>query len=78
MSAMHNFMALVCVDLGCSSPTLWPDIWGRWGEAYTVRKLLGLMNISLYRRMTGRILGKRGTKGCDRYELSPYFSVVRS
>ena len=38
---MHNVMALVCVGLGLSSPTLWPDIWGRWTDAYTVRKLWG-------------------------------------
>jgi hypothetical protein len=37
----HRFVALVCVGLGLSSPTLWPDMWGRWGEAYTVRKLWG-------------------------------------
>ena len=37
----HNIMALVCVGFCHSSPTLWPDIWGRWGDAYTVRKLWG-------------------------------------
>ena len=41
MSATHDAIALVCVSLGYSSPTLWPDIWGRWGDAYTVRKLWG-------------------------------------
>ena len=41
MSAMHNATALVCVGLGCSNPTLWPDLWGPWGDAYTVRKLWG-------------------------------------
>jgi len=41
MSAIHNVTALVCVGLGNSSPTLWPDIWGRWGDAYTVRRLWG-------------------------------------
>jgi len=41
ISAMHNALALVCVGLGHSSPTLWPDIWGHWGDAYTVRKLWG-------------------------------------
>ena len=41
MSAMHNAMALVCVGLCHSSPTLWPDLWGRWRDAYTVRKLWG-------------------------------------
>ena len=41
LGVTHNIMALVCVGLGYSSPTLWPDIWGRWGDAYTLRKLWG-------------------------------------
>jgi len=41
MGMMHNIMALVCVGLGLSSPTLWPDIGGRWADAYTLRKLWG-------------------------------------
>ena len=41
VGVVHNVAALVCVGLGYSSPTLWPDIWGRWGDAYTVRKLWG-------------------------------------
>ena len=41
VGAMHNVMALVGVGLCYSSPTLWPDIWGRWRDAYTVRKLWG-------------------------------------
>ncbi|KAF9780801.1 membrane bound O-acyl transferase family-domain-containing protein [Thelephora terrestris] len=34
----HNLLALVCVGLGGSSPTLWPDNWGSWGDAYTIRR----------------------------------------
>ena len=41
MSGIDNAMALVCVGLFHWSPTLWPDIWGRWRDAYTVRKLWG-------------------------------------
>ena len=41
ISSMHNALALVCVGLGYSSPTVWPDICGRWGDAYTVRKIWG-------------------------------------
>jgi len=37
----HNALGLLCVGLGHSSPTLWPDIWGSWGDAYTVRRLWG-------------------------------------
>ena len=33
--------ALVSVGLGLSSPTLWPDMWGSWGNAYTIRRLWG-------------------------------------
>ena len=42
--AAHNITSLVCVGLGYSSPTLWPDIWGRWRDAYTVRKLWGYVH----------------------------------
>ena len=41
VGVVHNVAALACVGLGRSSPTLWPDIWGRWGDAYTLRKLWG-------------------------------------
>jgi len=41
IGASPRIPALVCVGLGFSSPTLWPDMWGRWGDAYTVRKLWG-------------------------------------
>jgi hypothetical protein len=41
VSTSYRFLALVCVGLGFSSPTLWPDLWGHWGEAYTVRNLWG-------------------------------------
>ena len=37
----HGIFALVCIGLGSSSSTLWPDIWGRWEDAYTVRKYWG-------------------------------------
>ena len=38
---MHDVLALICVGLGHSSPMVWPGIWGRWADAYTVRKLWG-------------------------------------
>ena len=41
MSAIHNAVAIVGVGLCNSSPTLWPDIWGRWKDAYTLRKTWG-------------------------------------
>ena len=44
MGVVHSALALVCVGLCQSSPTLWPDIWDRWGEAYTLRKLWGYVH----------------------------------
>ena len=41
ISMTHNVQALVCVGLFNSSPTLWPDMWGRWSDGYTLRKLWG-------------------------------------
>ena len=41
MGVLYNTMALVCVGIGCSSPTQWPDVWGDWRDAYTVRKFWG-------------------------------------
>ena len=41
LGVMHNITALICVGLGYSSPPLWPDIWGQWENAYTVRRLWG-------------------------------------
>jgi len=38
---VHNVATLMCVGSGHSSPILWPDMWGRWGDAYTVRRLWG-------------------------------------
>ena len=40
VGVIHNLTSLVFVGLG-SSPTLWPDMWGHWRDAYTVRKLWG-------------------------------------
>lgn len=44
LSATHNVVALALVGFGHSSPTLWPDVWGSWGDAYTVRKLWGCVS----------------------------------
>ena len=41
VGVIHNTMGLLCVGLGYSSPTLWPDIWGRWRDAFTLRQLWG-------------------------------------
>ena len=57
ISTTHNAVALVCVGLG-SNPTLWPDIWGSWGDAYTVRKLWGYVrsrSLHSLRQMTSHV-----------------------
>ena len=78
ISATHNVMALVCVGLGRSSPTLWPDIWGDWRDAHTVRKLWGYIHSRTFHchQMTRHVLGEHGTKSCDRYERSPCFFAI--
>jgi len=48
ISVRHNVIALVCVGLGNSSPTLWPDICGGWGDAYTVRRLWGYVHPRIF------------------------------
>ena len=62
----HSLLSLVCVGIGQSSPTLWPDMWGSWGDAYTVRKLWGCVrweNISALLALTRRFfLDERGIK----------------
>lgn len=37
----HHIAALLCVGLGHDSPTLWPDVLGNWGDAFTIRKFWG-------------------------------------
>ena len=44
LCSIHNVVALVCVGLGNSNPTLWPDLFGRWRDAYTLRKLWGYVH----------------------------------
>ena len=72
---LHGILALVCVFFGRASPTLWPDIWGRWSEAYTVRKLWGyvLRGALTSRQLTKHVLDKHGTRPCDRCEHLPFF-----
>lgn len=73
LSAAHNIVALMFVGFGHSSPTLWPDVWGCWGDAYTVRRLWGYVRSGTFafpRPLTIRILGGHGTSKCDRLESS--------
>ena len=38
---MQSILGLISVGLGGSSPSLWPNMTGRWGDAYTVRRFWG-------------------------------------
>ena len=41
LKILHNIGAIVCVGTGHNSPTLWPNVWGNWGDAYTLRRFWG-------------------------------------
>ena len=45
---VQRIAALVCVGLGHADPTLWPDMMGRWSDAYTVRKFWGYVCRGIY------------------------------
>ena len=71
LTIVQNTFALVCVGLGGSSPTLWPEIWGRWGDAYTLRRFWGYVcrvTTCFRQSFTWRALGERGNKCSDRCE----------
>ena len=48
MVAAHDALALVCVGLDYSSPVLWPHMWGRWEDAYTLRKFWGYVRLRTF------------------------------
>ena len=41
LSIIHTFFSIVFVASGLSTPDLWPDTFGKWSDAYTVRKFWG-------------------------------------
>ena len=41
MNAIYFAMAAGSVALGLHEPKMWPDVFGAWGDAYTVRRLWG-------------------------------------
>ena len=64
---LQKGFTLVCVGLGASSsPTLWPEVWGRWGDAYTIRRFGGTC---IGQPFASCASGGRGTKCSDRCEF---------
>ena len=42
MIAMHySLLAAIFVAVGFSQPCDWPEVYGRWSDAYTVRRFWG-------------------------------------
>lgn len=41
LSLMQTMLSIVCVGTGISEPKGWPPLFGKWGDAYTVRKFWG-------------------------------------
>lgn len=41
LSIMHTFCSIVFVGSGLSTPDLWPNTFGKWGDAYTIRRFWG-------------------------------------
>ena len=44
----HRGFAMVCVatGMGNGDPEMWPDLFGRWADAYTVRRFWGYVRLS--------------------------------
>jgi len=43
-NAMYYAMAAGSVAVGMYSPRMWPDLYGAWGDAYTVRRFWGYVH----------------------------------
>ena len=41
MNAGYNFCSLVMVGSGLSKTEMWPDLFGKWSDAYTIRRFWG-------------------------------------
>ncbi|TFY67107.1 hypothetical protein EVJ58_g1852 [Rhodofomes roseus] len=52
LAMQHALFAAAMVTLGLSLPRDWPDIYGRWSDAYTVRRFWGRSYHQMLRRVT--------------------------
>ncbi|KAF9459745.1 membrane bound O-acyl transferase family-domain-containing protein [Collybia nuda] len=41
LSFLHALLSIICVATSISEPKGWPHLFGKWGDAYTVRKFWG-------------------------------------
>ena len=41
INILYDLLALLAVGTGCSAPACWPPPFGRWRDAYTVRRFWG-------------------------------------
>jgi len=79
----NSLAAATSVALSITTPREWPDIYGRWSDAYTVRRFWGRTYHQLLRRLTAscgkaccRALGLRpGTRASSYTQLYVGFAV---
>ncbi|KZT01625.1 uncharacterized protein LAESUDRAFT_731044 [Laetiporus sulphureus 93-53] len=80
---LYALPAAIIVALGISEPRDWPDMYGRWSDAYTVRRFWGRTYHQLIRRFTAsigkavcRLLGLRtGSRASSNTQLYVGFAV---
>lgn len=72
----YDGMALVSVAFGFSEPKYWPVVFGRWRDAYTVRRFWGLVHSypcqSIMLTLTQGVYGSNGYDGyATTFDLAP-------
>ncbi|KZT69927.1 hypothetical protein DAEQUDRAFT_231740 [Daedalea quercina L-15889] len=67
LAMQHALFAVVTVAIGFSLPRDWPDIYGRWSDAYTVRRFWGRS----YHQMLRRLTASAGKAVCRILALRP-------
>ncbi|KZT01306.1 uncharacterized protein LAESUDRAFT_731292 [Laetiporus sulphureus 93-53] len=79
----YALLAAIVVALGISEPGDWPDMYGRWSDAYTVRRFWGRTYHQMIRRFTAsigkavcRMLGlQTGSRASSNTQLYVGFAV---
>jgi len=81
MNVQYYAVAALSVGLGVNPPGDWPDVFGRWSDAYTVRNFWGKFWHQTFRRIFMSIAGsithlfgfKRGTNASSYTQLYTAF-----